>query len=90
MAFLAVIIHWFAPSFSVCREYCSTIFETLRKYEYNPDLMRLYITGGGGCIIRNFGEYDKSRVNIIDDICATAKGYEQLAYSMLKKREVGA
>ena len=75
---------------SVCREYCRTIFETLRKYEYNPDLMRLYVTGGGGCIVRNFGEYDKSRVNIIDDICATAKVYEQLAYSMLKKREVGA
>ena len=52
------------------------------KYEYNPNLMHLYVVGGGGCLIRNFGTYDKSRVTItmIDDICATAKGYESLAY----------
>ena len=68
------------------REYCSEIFETLRKYEYNPDLMRLYVTGGGGCLIKNFGEYDDKRVTIIDDICATAKGYEQLAYMTLRKK----
>ncbi|MBP1550108.1 MAG: plasmid segregation actin-type ATPase ParM, partial [Oscillospiraceae bacterium] len=65
---------------------CSEIFETLRKYEYNPDLMRLYVTGGGGCLIKNFGEYDDKRVTIIDDICATAKGYEQLAYMTLRKK----
>ena len=59
------------------------LFSTLRKYEYNPDLMRLYVVGGGGCLIRNFGTYDKSRVTIIDDICATAKGYESLAYMSL-------
>lgn len=68
------------------REYCSEIFETLRKYEYNPELMRLYVTGGGGCLIKHFGEYDEKRVTIIDDICATAKGYEQLAYMTLRKR----
>ena len=62
------------------------LFATLRKYEYNPDLMRLYVVGGGGCLIRNFGTYDKSRVTIIDDICATAKGYESLAYMSLKRR----
>lgn len=73
----------------VCKDYYQKIVDALRKYEYNPDLMRLYITGGGGCIVRNFGEYDKSRVNIIGDICATAKGYEQLAYAMLKKQQEG-
>lgn len=70
------------------REYCSEIFETLRKYEYNSELMRLYVTGGGGCLIKNFGEYDDKRVTIIDDICATAKGYEQLAYMTLRKKVV--
>ena len=45
-----------------------------------------YVVGGGGCLIRNFGTYDKSRVTIIDDICATAKGYESLAYMSLKRR----
>ena len=50
-------------------------------------LMRLYVVGGGGCLIRNFGTYDKTRVTILDDICATAKGYEYLAQMSLKRRE---
>ena len=41
--------------------------------------MRLYVMGGGSCLIRNFGQYDPDRVTINDDICATAKGYELLA-----------
>jgi plasmid segregation protein ParM len=69
---------------SVARKYASDIFETLRKYEYNPDLMRLFIVGGGGCIIRNFGDYVPDRVTIIHDICATAKGYEYIALSALR------
>lgn len=41
--------------------------------------MRLYVVGGGSCILKNFGNYDKDRVITNDDICATAKGYELLA-----------
>ena len=72
---------------AVARQYVANIFSTLRKYEYNPDLMRLYVVGGGGCMIRNFGMYDESRVTILDDICATATGYEHLALMSLKRRE---
>ena len=72
---------------AVARQYVADIFVTLRKYEYNPDLMRLYVVGGGGCLIRNFGTYDKARVTILDDICATAKDYEYLAQMSLKRRE---
>ena len=72
---------------AVARQYVADIFATLRKYEYNPDLMRLYVVDGGGCLIRNFGTYDESRVTILDDICATAKGYEYLALMSLKRRE---
>ena len=72
---------------AVARQYVADIFATLRKYEYNPDLMRLYVVGGGGCLIRNFGTYDKACVTILDDICATAKGYEYLAQMTLKRRE---
>ena len=72
---------------AVARQYVADIFSTLLKYEYNPDLMRLYVVGGGGCLIRNFGMYDESRVTILDDICATAKGYEHLALMSLKRRE---
>ena len=71
---------------SAARQYVADIFATLRKYEYNPDLMRLFIVGGGGCLIRHFGQYDESRVTIVDDICATAKGYEYLAFSSLRRK----
>ena len=67
------------------KEYAKTIFDALRRYEYNPDLMRLYVVGGGGCVLRHFGEFDRERVTFIEDICATAKGYEYLAYMTLRK-----
>ena len=41
--------------------------------------MKLYIVGGGSCLVKNFGRYEKDRVVIIDDIRAMAKGYEYLA-----------
>ena len=67
------------------KEYSAYIFETLRKYEYDSELMRLYITGGGAALIKNFGSFDEDRVIFIEDICATAKGYEKLAYNALLK-----
>ena len=68
------------------RAYASGVFRILREHEYNPRAMGLYIVGGGGCIIRNFADYDKRRVAFNDDICATAKGYEVLAKSTLNMR----
>ena len=67
------------------RQYVAGIMRRLREHEYNPELMKLYIVGGGGRLIRHFGEYDPNRVTINDDICATAKGYEYLASQKLKK-----
>ena len=72
---------------TVAKKYTADIFATLRKYEYDPALVRLMIVGGGGCLVRNFGEYDETRVTIIDDLCATAKGYETLASSSLRRRD---
>ena len=66
-------------------EYVAGIFQRLREHEYNPERMRLYVLGGGSCLIRNFGKYDEKRVTINDDICATAKGYEYLSYINLLK-----
>ena len=68
-------------------QYVAQIFQKLRDHDYDPKLMLLYVVGGGGCLIRNFGSYDKKRVTINDDICATAKGYEYLTEYYLKKRE---
>lgn len=68
------------------KEYTGGILKRLRDHEYNPDLMRLYVMGGGSCLIKNFAEFDQTRVTINSDICATAKGYERLAEAALRKR----
>jgi plasmid segregation protein ParM len=67
------------------KEYCRIIFDTLRKYDYDPDLMKLYVVGGGSVLIKNFGTYNSNRVILITDVCATAKGYEFLAWQALNK-----
>ena len=66
-------------------DYTKELFHKLREREYNPELMRLYVVGGGGCMIQNFGEYDKSRVTIVRDICATAKGYEAMTVRKIQR-----
>ena len=43
------------------------------------------VVGGGGCMIQNFGEYDKNRVTIVWDICATAKGYEAMTVRKIQR-----
>jgi plasmid segregation protein ParM len=61
------------------REYTIGIFRRLQEHGYDRRLMRLYVVGGGGALIRNFAEYEPDRVTINGDICATAKGYERMA-----------
>ena len=70
---------------SAAAKYVEGIMRRLREHEYNPSLMRLYIVGGGGCLVKNFGKYDPRRVTINDDICATAKGYEALVQAKLRR-----
>lgn len=74
----------------VAEKYVEDIFNKLKEYGYDPELVKLHVIGGGGCLLRNFGEYDPNRVEIITDICASAKGYEDIYMSMvgrnMKKR----
>jgi len=70
---------------ATAKDYVAGIFRRLREHEYDPELMKLYVVGGGGCLIKNFGEYEADRVVINEDICATAKGYEYLARLRMKK-----
>ena len=67
------------------KEYTTGIFRRLSEHEYDSKLMKLYVVGGGGCLIRNFTDYDENRVIINDDICATAKGYEYMALVTLNR-----
>lgn len=67
------------------RIYAEKILEVLEKYEYNSELMRLYIAGGGVSIMKNFAELDFENVVLIDDICAAAKGYETICLNSLRR-----
>ena len=68
----------------IAAEYVSDIFRRLREHGYDESTMTLYITGGGGCLVKNFYKYDPDRVKFVDDICAAAKGYEYMAQVQLK------
>ena len=50
------------------KEYANGLMRRLREHEYNPELMKLYVVGGGGCLIENFTDYDPARVTINTDI----------------------
>ena len=68
----------------VAAEYVRNIFRRLREHGYDDSTVMLYITGGGGCLVKNFSKFNAERVKFIDDICAAAKGYEYLAEAQLK------
>lgn len=64
---------------ATAKNYVDDIFRRLREHGYDENTMNLYITGGGGCLVKNFYRYNPDRVKIANDICAAAKGYEYLA-----------
>ncbi len=70
-------------------EYVADIFRRLREHGYDADTMTLYVTGGGGCLVRNFGAFNADRVRFVEDICAAAKGYEYMAEMQMKAGKVG-
>ena len=63
---------------AIATEYVKDIFRRLREHGYDENTMRLYVTGGGGCLVKNFYKAN-DRMVFVDDICAAAKGYEYLA-----------
>lgn len=64
---------------AVASEYVRDIFRRLREHGYDENTMKLYVTGGGGCLIENFYKFSADRTVFVEDICAAAKGYEYLA-----------
>lgn len=69
---------------TVAEEYVGGIFRRLREHGYDESTMDLIVTGGGGCLVKNFYRTKGSRVRFIDDIRAAAKGYEYLAELQMK------
>ena len=69
---------------SIAMEYVKDIFRRLREHGYDEGTMVLYITGGGGCLVKNFYKFNADRGKFVDDISAAAKGYEYMAEIQLK------
>ena len=65
-------------------EYVNGIFRRLREHGYDEKSVTLYVTGGGGCLIKNFSVFNTDRVIFIEDIRAAAKGYEYMAEMQMK------
>ena len=72
---------------AVAEGYVGGIFRRLREHGYDEQTMTLYVTGGGGCLVKNFYRTRTGRVRFIDDIRAAAKGYEYLAGLQLKAEQ---
>ena len=64
--------------------YVADIFRRLREHGYDENTMKLYLTGGGACLVKHFYKVNKDRVIFVDDICAAAKGYEYMANLQLR------
>ena len=65
--------------------YADKIMAVLNKYEYNPELMKLYVCGGGVSIMKHFSEVGEQGAVFIDDICTGAKGYERIAVKLARR-----
>lgn len=63
-------------------KYTVEIFDKLSEYEYDPEMVKLHIIGGGGCLIRNFGTYDTDSVEIISDIEVEILGVKRDNYTI--------
>ena len=71
---------------NIATRYVAGLFDSLRSHGYDHRLMKLFVVGGGGCLVKNFGEYDSASVTFEDDLCASAKGFEYMAGVLLWKR----
>ena len=72
---------------AIAEKYVAGLFDSLRLHGYNPRIMKLFIVGGGGCLVKNFGKYDSRTVIFEDDLHASAKGFEYMAQGVLWKKE---
>ena len=72
---------------NIVRGYVTGLFDALRLHGYDARLMKLFVMGGGGCLVKNFGKYDPGAVVFVDDLHASAKGYEYMAQGVIWRNE---
>lgn len=66
-------------------EYANRVYAVLKKYEYDPGMMKLYVTGGGSNILRDYLGSRLENVEYITDVRANARGYENMLYEAMKR-----
>ena len=71
----------------IVRGYVTGLFDALRVHGYDARLMKLFVMGGGGCLVEHFGKYDPGAVIFVDDLHASAKGYEYMAQGVIWRNE---
>ena len=71
----------------IVRGYVTGLFDALRLHGYDARLMKLFVMGGGGCLVKHFGKYDPSAVVFVDDLHASAKGNEYMAQGVIWRNE---
>ena len=71
----------------IVRGYVTGLFDALRVHGYDARLMKLFVMGGGGCLVKHFGKYDPGAVVFVDDLHASAKGYEYMAQGVIWRNE---
>ena len=72
------------------KSYVDKIYAELKAHGYNPNLMKLYVMGGGAKIVETVGDYDPDNVTFNHDIRADAKGYEYFCYMKLRRQKAMA
>lgn len=72
------------------KSYVDKIYAELKAHGYNPNLMKLYVMGGGAKIVEAVGDYDPDNVTFNHDIRANAKGYEYFCYMKLRRQKAMA
>lgn len=72
---------------AIVRGYVTGLFDALRVHGYDARLMKLFVMGGGGCLVKHFGKYDPAAIVFVDDLHASAKGYEYMAQGVIWRNE---
>ena len=69
------------------REYCGSIWHSIREQGFNMALTPVIFVGGGATVMKRFGNLSAGNISYIEDVRANAKGFELLAEVRLKEEQ---